>query len=57
MTLMLTVARAVTLLTGWNDDAVAETGEVDGGTGETLAASRISGANIRKLITQCARHG
>ena len=54
---MLTVARAVTLLTGWNDDALAEAGGVDAGTGETLAASRISGANIGRLITQCARHG
>lgn len=57
MILMLTVARAVMLLTGWNDDALPEVGGADAGTGETLAANRISGAIMSRLITQCARHG
>lgn len=56
MTLMLTVARAVTLVTGWNADAPAGADGADA-AGDTLAAKRITGPNIRMLIVQCAGHG
>ena len=49
---MLTVAWAVTLLTGWNAGAPAGAGGAGRESGETLAASRISGPIITGTIMQ-----
>jgi hypothetical protein len=50
MTLMLTLARAVTLLTGWNSAA-------GGDGGDAVAARRISGPIIAGTIMPCGGDG